>query len=44
MGLGDSQVRERHMTTVSVIVPSYNHARYLNKRIGSILEQTYRDF
>jgi glycosyltransferase involved in cell wall biosynthesis len=32
------------MTTVSVIVPNYNHARYLPKRIGTILEQTYRDF
>jgi glycosyltransferase involved in cell wall biosynthesis len=32
------------MTTVSVIVPNYNHARFLPKRIGSILEQTYRDF
>jgi glycosyltransferase involved in cell wall biosynthesis len=30
--------------TVSVIVPNYNHARYLRKRIESILAQTYQDF
>jgi glycosyltransferase involved in cell wall biosynthesis len=32
------------MPTVSIIVPNYNHARFLPKRIGSILEQTYQDF
>ena len=30
--------------TVSVIVPNYNHARYLPQRIDSILNQTYQDF
>src|SRR5258708_17607669 len=30
--------------TVSVIVPNYNHARYLRKRIESLLRQTYQDF
>ena len=29
---------------VSVIVPSYNHARYLRERVESILGQTYQDF
>lgn len=28
---------------VSVIVPNYNHARYLSERIESILNQTYND-
>lgn len=30
--------------TVSVIVPNYNYARYLEHRIESILEQTFKDF
>lgn len=32
------------MPVVSVIVPNYNHARYLNQRLDSILQQTFRDF
>ncbi len=32
------------MPTVSVIVPNYNHAPFLEQRIGSILYQTYQDF
>ncbi len=32
------------MPKVSVIVPNYNHARYLPARLGSIREQTFRDF
>lgn len=32
------------MPTVSVIVPNYNHAPYLQQRIESILNQTYQDF
>lgn len=29
---------------VSVIIPNYNHAPYLNLRIESVLNQTYQDF
>jgi glycosyltransferase involved in cell wall biosynthesis len=29
---------------VSVVVPNYNHARFLRRRIDSILAQTYQDF
>jgi glycosyltransferase involved in cell wall biosynthesis len=29
---------------VSVIIPNFNHAKYLKQRIDSILNQTYRDF
>lgn len=32
------------MPTVSVIVPNYNHAKFLRQRIETILAQTYRDF
>ena len=32
------------MPTVSVIVPNYCHAAYLEQRIESILGQTYQDF
>jgi cellulose synthase/poly-beta-1,6-N-acetylglucosamine synthase-like glycosyltransferase len=32
------------MPTVSVVVPNYNHARFLRKRIESVLGQTYQDF
>jgi glycosyltransferase involved in cell wall biosynthesis len=30
--------------TVSIIVPSYNHARFLPQRLESIREQTFQDF
>src|SRR5579862_9471333 len=32
------------MPRVSVIVPNYNHARFLPQRIESILNQTFQDF
>lgn len=32
------------MPHVSVIVPNYNHARFLRQRMDSILDQTFQDF
>ena len=32
------------MATVSVIVPNYNHGKYLRRRVESILAQRYQDF
>ena len=31
------------MALVSVIVPNYNHARFLEKRLSSIANQSFRD-
>ncbi len=32
------------MPKVSVVIPNYNHARFLPRRIDSVLQQTFRDF
>ncbi len=32
------------MPTVSIIIPNYNHARFLDKRIQSVLGQAYQNF
>ena len=32
------------MPTISVIIPNYNHGKYLQQRIESVLNQTYRSF
>lgn len=34
----------RRMPKVSVIIPNYNHAIYLPRRLDSIFKQTYKDF
>lgn len=33
-----------HLPLISIIIPNYNHALYLKKRIDSILDQTYDNF
>lgn len=33
-----------HNPLVSVIIPNFNHARYLDERIQSVLNQTYKNF
>lgn len=32
------------MPTVSIVLPNYNYAKYLDERIQSLLSQTYQDF
>lgn len=36
--------RTKNAPLVSVIVPNYNHSRYLEKRFDSIFNQTFRDY
>lgn len=35
---------DSHAPTISVIIPNYNHAQYLQKRIDTVLAQTLHDF
>ena len=37
-------VKSKPMPKISVIVPNYNHARFLRNRIDTILKQTLQDF
>ncbi|QYO64136.1 glycosyltransferase family 2 protein [Leptolyngbya sp. 7M] len=32
------------MPKVSIVLPNYNYAHYLDERIQSLLNQTYKDF
>lgn len=32
------------MPTISVVIPSYNHEKYISEAIQSVLDQTYQDF
>src|ERR1035438_411071 len=32
------------MVKVSVVIPNYNHSRFLPRRIDSVLKQSFRDF
>lgn len=40
----DPNMESRLSCRVSVIVPNYNHAPYLERRFDSIFTQTYQDF
>ncbi len=41
---GSVILRMPPVPTVSIIVPNYNYARFLDRRLGSIEAQTFRDF
>ncbi len=32
------------MPKISVVIPCYNHGRYIDEAVNSILNQTYQDF
>lgn len=39
-----NMIKEENKGLVSVIIPNYNHSRYLKERIESVLNQTYENF
>ena len=40
----DKQLLQSYSPRVSVIIPNYNHANFLEKRINTILDQNYQNF
>ena len=40
----DKQLLKDYSPSVSVIIPNYNHASFLEERINTILEQSYQNF
>src|SRR5438874_12277656 len=41
---GSGPVEVPGMPKVTVVIPSYNHGRFLAARLDSVLNQTYHDF
>ena len=37
-------ISEKAKSLVSIIIPNYNHAKFLDERIQSVLNQTYQNF
>src|SRR5262249_35072754 len=39
-----TRMKSTYLPKVSIVVPNYNHARFLPQRLDSILGQTFQDF